>query len=156
MVARSQQKRSSLGRNTEILVAKSFTELWADLERRVQERPLKPPLRPLVGEAYEAVIARPYDVPRITTALEALLAYLASGEGRTHAHCVAVDSFFCLAEGWERDWEDEPEELADILGDMGGALHDTIRTPKMAENFDSTPEQLLDRLRAFRRRAVAP
>ena len=39
--------------------------------------------------------------------------------------------------------------LSDILGDMGSALHDTVQTPEMAENFDCTPEQLLTRLHAF-------
>ena len=32
---------------------------------------------------------------------------------------------------------------------MGSALHDTVQTPEMAENFECTPEQLLTRLYAF-------
>jgi hypothetical protein len=30
---------------------------------------------------------------------------------------------------------------------MGEALHDTVKTPKSAENFDCLPEQLLARAR---------
>ena len=112
-------------------------------------------LRPRLGDAYEAIIARPYDVPRIMGAVERLLEYLSSSEGRTHANCVAVDSFFCMRDDWEGDWEDEPEALADVLGDMGGALHDTIKAPEIAENFDSTPELLLEQLRAYKNRLPA-
>jgi hypothetical protein len=112
-------------------------------------------LGPRLGDAYEAIIARPYDVPRIVESVERLLEYLASSEGRTHANCVAVDSFFCIRDDWEGDWEDEPEALANVLGDMGGSLHDTFSAPDIAENFDSTPELLLEQLRAFKRRLPA-
>jgi hypothetical protein len=30
---------------------------------------------------------------------------------------------------------------------MGEALHDTVRTPKVVENFDCLPEQILERIR---------
>lgn len=133
----------------------NFPVLWSRLEGAVRERPLSPLLRPLVGEAYEAIIARPYDVPRIAAAIERLLTFLASPQGRTSAHCIAVDHFFCFGDDWQGDWEDEPAELTDILADIGGALHDTVAAPKVAANFDSTPEQLLERIRAFRRRGVA-
>ncbi len=49
--------------------------------------------------------------------------------------------------GWDVDWSHLPESVQDILGDLGGALHDTVKYPKIAENFESTPEQLLDRVR---------
>ena len=129
----------------------NFASLYERLEATVHEDgKLGLGLRWRLGDAYEAIVSRPYDPARIAAAVEELLAYLASNEGRTHPNCVAVDHFFCLGEGWERDWEDEPQELTDILADMGGALHDTIKAPDVAENFDSTPEQLLERIRAFR------
>ena len=40
-----------------------------------------------------------------------------------------------------------PDPFHDIFADMSGALHDTISAPEIAENFDSTPEQLLKRAR---------
>jgi hypothetical protein len=53
--------------------------------------------------------------------------------------------FFCLSKGWETDWteQDLPEDFHDVLALMGEALHDTVRTPKIAEDFDCLPEQLL-------------
>jgi hypothetical protein len=134
----------------------NFSTLYDRLSSRLlNEGRLTVGLRPRLGEAYEAIIERPYDVPRIVSAVEHLLEYLASSEGRTHANCVAVDHFFCLRDDWQGDWEDEPEELADVLGDIGGALHDTIKAPEIAENFDSTPELLLEQLRAFKARYPA-
>lgn len=55
-----------------------------------------------------------------------------------------------MQDGWVRDWDPDPEELSDILGDIGGILHDTFHAPEVAENFDSAPELLLERIRAFR------
>jgi hypothetical protein len=128
----------------------AFSTLYAALERSAAPEHLTPRLRPRLKDAYEAIISRPYDVPRIAARVEELLVCLSSREGRTNGNCVAVDSFFCIRDGWEGDWEDEPAALADVLGDMGGALHDTISAPEIAENFDSTPELLLEQLRRFR------
>jgi hypothetical protein len=134
----------------------NFPQMYDRLAHKVSsDGRLSLGLRPRLGDAYEAIIARPYDVPRIVVTVERLLEYLSSSEGRTHVNWVAVDRFFCIRDDWEGDWEDEPEALADILGDMGGALHDTISAPEIAENFDSTPEQLLEQLRAFKSRLPA-
>jgi hypothetical protein len=60
--------------------------------------------------------------------------------------------FFCLSEGWEKDWTEQnlPEEFHDVLSLMGQALHDTVRTPKIAANFDCLPEQLLARVQSIK------
>ena len=130
----------------------NFPQLYDRLAKKVaSDGHLTVGLRPRLWDAYEAIIARPYDVRAITEAVEKLLEYLASSEGRTHANCVAVDDFFCWCDGWEREWESEPEGLANVLGDIGGALHDTIKAPDVAKNVDSTPEQLLAQLRDFKR-----
>jgi len=57
--------------------------------------------------------------------------------------------FFCSSGGWERDWAEEglPDDIHDVLSLLGQALHDTVRTPKIAENFGCLPEQLLARVR---------
>ena len=102
-------------------------------------------LRTHLSSAYHAIVHRPYDPDRVAEAIRGLLEYLSSPEGRTDANCVTTDLFFCLQEDWADAWEDEPEWLADILADLGGALHDTFRHPDIAKNFDSTPEQLLAR-----------
>ena len=133
-------------------MATNFPELWDRLESNVPERPLEPALKPLVGDVYEAIITHPYDAARVVAALEPLLVYLTTPEGRTSPNCIAVDHFFCFGEDWQESWEEEPEELAGILWDMGAALHDAVAAPERAESFDSTPEQLLGRVRDFRRR----
>jgi len=98
----------------------------------------------------DAIDRRPGSVTAVKTALDALLTFLASPEGRTSANCEAVDSFFSMSEeyGWNGVWDHLPDQIQDILADIAGALHDTIATPGVAENFESTPEQLLARLRA--------
>jgi hypothetical protein len=108
---------------------------------------VRPTLQPLLAAVY-AEVQRPIaDLGALRRALEALLLYLSSSAGRTHANCVATDSFFMETDRWERTWGHLPEPYQDLLGDLGGALHDTFSAPEIAENFFSTPEQLLDQLR---------
>jgi hypothetical protein len=105
-------------------------------------------LQPLLRRVYSEVLAAPADLPALKESLTTLFEYL-SGQGRTNANCWAVDMFFCLSKGWETDWteQDLPEDFHDVLALMGEALHDTVRTPKIAEDFDCLPEQLLARVR---------
>jgi hypothetical protein len=83
--------------------------------------------------------------------LTALLEYL-RGQGRTNANCWAVDLFFMSCEGWDGDWTDQnlPDDFHDVLGLMGDALHDTVKSPEIANNFDCLPEQLLERVRRLK------
>jgi hypothetical protein len=92
----------------------------------------------------------PINLPELKDTLTGLLEYL-SGAGRTNANCWAVDLFFCLSEGWERDWteQDLPDDFHDVLSLMGQALHDTVKSPNIAQNFDCLPEQLLERVRGL-------
>jgi hypothetical protein len=48
-------------------------------------------------------------------------------------------------EAWDAD--ELPESFVEILSDMSGALHDTVSAPDIAANFESTPDQLLERAR---------
>ena len=43
------------------------------------------------------------------------------------------------------NWDNLDPYIQGILDDIGGQLHDTIEAPHIAENFESTPEQLLSR-----------
>ncbi len=82
--------------------------------------------------------------------MEALLVYLASAEGRTDSNCRAVDvALMSDEELWANIDEIEAFDpgLADVLADMAGALHDTVSAPDIAASLESTPEQLLGRLR---------
>jgi|SRR5882762_1542465 len=112
--------------------------------------PVSPELGPLLLAVYDELAKRSTALRPLKIAIERLLTFLSSAAGRTNANCWAADLFFALGEGWgDVDWEHVPEALGDILGDMGSALHDTVQTPEMAENFECTPEQLLTRLRTF-------
>lgn len=112
---------------------------------------VSPQLAPLLRAVYAEVVRADTRLPALYDALNAFLTFLASPAGRTHANCVAADSFFMHTDRWERDWEHLPEAYQDLLGLFGDALHDTIAAPEIAENFDNTPEQLLARLRQIRR-----
>ncbi len=125
-----------------------FDDAWAAVNRPKDGEPVSPELQPLLRRVYSDVLAAPANLSSLKESLTGLLEYL-STEGRTNANCCAADLFFCLSEGWERDWTEQelPEEFHDVLALMGEALHDTVETPKIAENFDCLPEQLLDRVR---------
>jgi hypothetical protein len=101
----------------------------------------------LVHDVYGAIANRPTELSVLKQAIVALLSFLASAEGRTDENCHAVDTFFCIRDDWQTDWTHLPGKYQLILDDIGGCLHDTVSAPKIAENFDSTPEQLLVRVR---------
>lgn len=125
-----------------------FDAAWTAVNHAKDGEPVSSELRPLLRQVYCDVVATPADLPALKGSLAHLLEYL-SGTGKTNANCWAVDLFFCLSEGWERDWTEQnlPDDFHDVLSLMGQALHDTVQTPKIAENFDCLPEQLLERVR---------
>ena len=126
----------------------SFEAAWNAVNQAKDEESVSPKLRPLLQRVYSEVLASPADLPALKESLIDLLEYL-NTEGRTAANCWAVDMFFCLSEGWERDWTEQnlPEDFHEVLALMGEALHDTVGASKIAENFDCLPEQLLDRVK---------
>jgi hypothetical protein len=98
-------------------------------------------LQPLMQSVRDALFASPLDRAAIKGSLIALLEYLSSPAGRTDDNCRAVDSFFSLDD--DLPLERLPDSLQDVFAHMH-ALHDTIAAPDTAENFSSTPEQLLE------------
>jgi hypothetical protein len=102
-------------------------------------------LAPLLRTVYAEVQRELPNLSALAGGLRRLLEYLASPAGRTNANW-AADLFFMDIDEWERDWEHLPEPYRDLLGDLGGALHDTVAAPEIAQNFSSTPEQLLTQL----------
>jgi len=122
---------------------------------RVDEEAVSPVLGPLLTAVYGEVQLPQCDLASLKAALRALLNFLASYEGRTNANCVAADAFFARNDLWERDWDHLPEDFQDVLGLLGDALHDTVSAPAIAENFENTPEQLLERVARLRVCAAA-
>jgi hypothetical protein len=118
-----------------------FETLWRSALRF---RRVSRELEPLVRDVYASF----GDDFVLTAALERLLLFLASPQGRTDANCSVADQFVAVAE--ER-WR--ASALAPILHDMGGTLHDSIHAPQIARTFEATPEQLLARLREWSSRS---
>jgi len=113
----------------------------------VDDERVSPELAPLLHAAYRSIQGHAPHLADLQSALRDLLKFLSSKNGRTNANCSATDSFFLdIDDQWEGTREQLPEPYRDLLGDIGGCLHDTVSAPEMAENFDSTPEQLLERL----------
>jgi hypothetical protein len=81
--------------------------------------------------------------------MERLYEYLASPEGRTDSNVRAADLYFNDGIFDAGYWGHLPESYQAILCDTGGQLHDTISAPGVAQNFESLPEQLLQRTRAL-------
>jgi len=124
-----------------------FDDAWIAVAGRRDGESVSPQLQPLLRQVYIDVLAQPADLAALRTSLAALLEYL-SADGRTNANCWAVDLFFMSCDGWERDWTEQnlPEDFHDVLSLMGDALHDTVKSPGIAGNFDCLPEQLLERV----------
>jgi hypothetical protein len=110
-------------------------------------READPELTPLVHALHAQLIADPLRLGELKDALVALLTFLSSPRGRTDANCSAVDHFFTLDDMWVSDRL--PDSLMEIMADISGALHDTVSAPHIAQNFSSTPEQLLKRVRSL-------
>ena len=86
---------------------------------------------------------------RLRSIVTDLLKFLTSRRGRTDSNMRFVDYGLSNDDDvWERIELVEADDpiLADVVRDMAGALHDTVKAPTIARNFDSTPEQLLARL----------
>jgi hypothetical protein len=109
-------------------------------------READPALQPLVETLNARLKDQPLDLRAIKTAMIALLEFLSSPAGRTDGNCRAVDGFFFHDETWLA--ANLPDAYHDVIAHMD-TLHDTITSPHIAQNFDSTPEQLLVRARSL-------
>ncbi|HUU17627.1 MAG TPA: hypothetical protein VMW72_10795 [Sedimentisphaerales bacterium] len=107
----------------------------------------KSELNNLLESIQTEICKNPADIQKIKLKLEKLLVYLCSPNGRIDENCKFVDNYFCFQKNWPEYIKHLPEELYAILCDIGGTLHDTVEDPKIASNFESLPEQLLDRVR---------
>jgi hypothetical protein len=128
-----------------------FDVAWTAVAGKRDGDSVSPELRPLLRQVYVDVLAQPPTLTALRTSLAVLLEYL-SGQGRTNANCWAVDLFFMSCDGWEADWAEQklPDDFHDVLSRMGEALHDTVKSPEIAGQFDCLPEQLLERVRQLK------
>jgi len=82
-----------------------FDDAWLAVSASRDGEAVSHELRSLLERVYIAVLSNPTALVELKTSLQKLLEFLA-GDGRTNANCWAADLFFCLSEGWERDWTD--------------------------------------------------
>src|SRR5438552_17976755 len=84
--------------------------------------PVSPELAPLLLAVYDELAKRSTDLRPLKNAIEHLLTFLSSAQGRTNANCWAADLFFAIGEGWgDVNSEHLPEAPRDTLGAMGSA-----------------------------------
>jgi hypothetical protein len=97
----------------------------------------------LVNAVQSILVHNVLDLSELKKSLINLLEYLSSPNGRTDKNCNAINSFYMFDDLWvDRNL---PDHFHEIFVDVSGALHNTVSAPEIAENFDSTPEQLLKR-----------
>jgi len=108
-----------------------------------------PELASYLATVRDQLQARPINQTQLVAVLRQLLGFLSSPIGRTDINCKDTDLYFQLHDDNGFGWQHVPEALQLILDDIGGQLHDTITHPQIAESFESTPEQLLERLNSI-------
>ena len=92
------------------------------------------------------------DDQKIAQAAIILLEWLCEPQNNTDENCIVVDNSIGLALPRIHQLRIS-QDLKLIFDDIGSILHDTHRSPDVATNFESTPSQLLARLREFLRKA---
>jgi hypothetical protein len=125
-----------------------FDDAWTAIASPRDGESVSLGLRQFLRAVYSQTLSQPLNLVELKKGLEALLTFL-TDQGRTNANCWAVDLFFSLCQGWEKGWAEQglPEGFHDVLAHMGEALHDTVRSPDIAEKFGCLPEQLLERVK---------
>jgi hypothetical protein len=124
---------------------KTLEEVWSSVARTRGGEVVSPELRPLVFRVHINATTTPVDLPALKSSVVALLQYL-SAQGRTNANCWAADLFFS-SDDLDHVWSEQelPDDFHALLAMMGEALHDTVSSPEIAQNFGCLPEQLLKR-----------
>ena len=116
-------------------------------QKNMKTRISSPELMKLIEEVHNCLIERPANLSSLKVALEDLFDYLTTQDGRTEDNCKEADLYFCLHDDNGFNWDHLPEDYKLIIDDIGGQLHDSIKNPEISENFKSSPEQLLKRIR---------
>ena len=124
---------------------KEMDEFEKAYVRLCSRRKVSKGLTSLLEDVYRTLHEAPTNLARIKRRLVSLLSFLCEPENRTDENCQAVDLFFAIHDHWNISWDRYPEQLKQLLDDIGGCLHDTVEAPEIAANFESTPEQLLSR-----------
>ena len=127
-----------------------MTKNKTELPEFLNDESISPKLRELILDTREKLANKESNIDSIILSLENLVTFLASDQGRTEANCAATDLYFCMHNDYSFSWDHLPNDLQVILNDIGGQLHDTVSAREIATKFESTPEQLLMRIRKLK------
>lgn len=107
-------------------------------------------LESLLEMLYHEAVTEPPNTRRLFAAIERLLRYLGSSEGRTHDNLWVTSNFLVPGdEYWEVDWADLPDPVVELLSRMSQEMWQAVEDPDWAKNYGSLPEQLLVQLKAY-------
>ena len=110
-------------------------------------------LRQLLDALEVSLAANEPDGRAVASHVRSILEFLNVPENDTDENCRSVDQFIGLRvlenARLERQLAKLPGGLLAIIEDMGTCLHDAHTARPIAQNFGSTPEQLLSRLGAM-------
>ncbi len=84
---------------------------------------------------------------KVLHTLELILLWLSNPQNNTNENCQKIDSFVAYEIIPQKEYEAIPEDIKVILFDIGASLSDTHTSPEVAVNFESTPSQLLERVK---------
>ncbi len=109
-------------------------------------------LQDSLDDLRNAVFAPVVDAPEVASQVRNILLFLMDPHNDTDENCTLVNNHVLLNILTNNKGQARvallPEPLQGVLQDMGMTLHDTHGARQVAENFDSTPQQLYARLEA--------
>ena len=107
-------------------------------------------LQDLLNQLKSTVMSPEFSRDKVISAMYNLILWLNKPENNTNSNCRFVDSFIAYEISPNPENKEIPEDINAILFDMGATLHDTHTSPAIAENFDSTPALLLERIQKLK------
>lgn len=104
-------------------------------------------LNKLLDQLKDKTLSPNISKEQVLSILEQILEWLNDPLNNTDDNCKKIDYFVAYEIVPQKEFELIPDDLRGILFDLGATLSDTHTAPEVAENFESTPEQLLKRVR---------
>jgi hypothetical protein len=104
-------------------------------------------LNQLLDQLKDKTLSPNFSKVQVFSILEQILEWLNDPLNNTDDNCKKIDYFVAYKIVPQKEIELIPDDIREILFDLGAALSDTHTAPEVAENFESTPDQLLKRVR---------
>jgi hypothetical protein len=91
-------------------------------------------LEKLLSKLKLAALAVDFSKDGLVSVIEDLLLWLNDSRNNTDSNCKLIDYFIAMEIIPEKRFEDIPEDVRNILFDMGTTLHDSHISPDIASN----------------------